>query len=198
MIRFRVRGLVGRATARLTFSYSSTSGINSLCRGMDVRGDCLIVPESLLRSDCPAWHISGTRASSDASSACRSYIGGLALIEMVEARAVKSAPLCMDETAVLRHTPMHPVPLPAAAWNKVGLDFIGPMDAAHAQRYAVVLAADFSEVGRRWTSLGAKLSRVYIISRGLGVTRSIPPGNCCPTTARTASTFAEITCRVWV
>lgn len=35
-----------------------------------------------------------------------------------------------DKTAATHNAPLHPVPLPVAAWEKVGIDIVGPFDTA--------------------------------------------------------------------
>ena len=59
---------------------------------------------------------------------------------------VKNCEVCSanDKIARARSTPLQPVSLPAAAWDKIGIDFIGPMEAPRSQRYAVVLVDYFS------------------------------------------------------
>lgn len=66
--------------------------------------------------------------------------------------AVKNCEVCsaLDKTARTRSTPLQPVPLPAAAWDKVGLDFIGPMEAPRQHRFAVVLVDYYS----KWVEVG--------------------------------------------
>ena len=66
--------------------------------------------------------------------------------------AVKSCGVCadVDKSARTRSAPLHPVPLPGAAWEKVGVDFIGPMEARRQHRYAVVLVDYFS----KWIEVG--------------------------------------------
>ena len=61
--------------------------------------------------------------------------------------AIKMCGICasVDKTATPRQAPLHPVPLPEAARDKVGQDFIGPMEAPRNQRYAVVLVDYFSK-----------------------------------------------------
>ncbi|XP_043207010.1 uncharacterized protein K02A2.6-like isoform X1 [Amphibalanus amphitrite] len=60
---------------------------------------------------------------------------------------IKECPACIvaDKTAKTRFAPLSPVPLPAAAWDKVGLDFIGPMTGPPNQRYAIVLVDYYSK-----------------------------------------------------
>ena len=66
-------------------------------------------------------------------------------------RAVKSCEVCaaLDKMASAFSTPLQPVLLPESAWDKVGLDFIGRMQAPGQQRYALVLI----ESGRKWVSV---------------------------------------------
>ena len=51
--------------------------------------------------------------------------------KMEEECAVKSCEVCtaLDKMARACSSPLQPVPLPEAAWDNVGLDFIGPMQA---------------------------------------------------------------------
>ena len=65
---------------------------------------------------------------------------------------VKNCEVCSanDKTVRARSTPLQPVSLPAAAWDKIGIDFIGPMEAPRSQRYAVVLVDYFS----KWVEVG--------------------------------------------
>ena len=66
-------------------------------------------------------------------------------------RAMKSCEVCaaLDKMASAFSTPLQPVLLPESSWDKVGLDFIGRMQAPGQQRYAVVLI----ESGWKWVSV---------------------------------------------
>ncbi|XP_043211322.1 uncharacterized protein K02A2.6-like [Amphibalanus amphitrite] len=66
--------------------------------------------------------------------------------------AVRNCDVCadVDKSARTRSAPLHPVPLPGAAWEKVGVDFIGPMEARRQHQYAVVLVDYFS----KWIEVG--------------------------------------------
>ncbi|XP_037086818.1 uncharacterized protein K02A2.6-like [Pollicipes pollicipes] len=66
--------------------------------------------------------------------------------------AVTNCEVCaaLDKSANTRSTPLQPVPLPETAWDKVGLDFIGPMEAPRQQRFAVVLIDYYS----KWIEVG--------------------------------------------
>ena len=66
-------------------------------------------------------------------------------------RAMKSCEVCaaLDKMASAFSTPLQPVLLPESAWDKVGLDFIGRMQAPGQQCYAVVPI----ESGWKWVSV---------------------------------------------
>lgn len=51
-----------------------------------------------------------------------------------------------DKTAVTHNAPLQPVPLPVAAWEKVGIDIVGPFDTApRDSRFAVTLVDYYSK-----------------------------------------------------
>ena len=50
-----------------------------------------------------------------------------------------------DKSAKPRRAPLMPVPLPDAAWDKLGIDFIGPLQGPLHQRYAVVMIDYYSK-----------------------------------------------------
>jgi len=54
--------------------------------------------------------------------------------------AIKSCNTCQmhDKTAVTRDPPLQPVPLPNAAWEKLAIDIVGPLDKGQMDcRYAI-------------------------------------------------------------
>ncbi|XP_043209897.1 uncharacterized protein K02A2.6-like [Amphibalanus amphitrite] len=66
---------------------------------------------------------------------------------------VRACEVCAssDKTATPRNAPLHPVPLPEGPWEKVGIDFIGPMEGGgQRQRFAIVLVDYFS----KWPEVG--------------------------------------------
>lgn len=51
-----------------------------------------------------------------------------------------------EKSAVTHNAPLHPVPLPVAAWEKVGIDIVGPFDTASRHcRFAVMLVDYYSK-----------------------------------------------------
>ncbi|XP_043200186.1 uncharacterized protein K02A2.6-like [Amphibalanus amphitrite] len=65
---------------------------------------------------------------------------------MVES-AVKTCDMCMtsDKSAKPRKAPLCPVPFPDRPWDKLGIDFIGPMQGPAQQQYAIVLVDYYSK-----------------------------------------------------
>ena len=122
----------------------------SVCRGMVLRGERLIVPQSLRSRVLDLAH-EGHQGIVRCKQRLRQLYWWPGMDRDVEA-AVKMCSICasVDKTAVPRQAPLHPVPLPDQAWDKVGLDFIGPMEAPRNQRYAVVLVDYFS----KWVEVG--------------------------------------------
>ncbi|XP_043247112.1 uncharacterized protein K02A2.6-like [Amphibalanus amphitrite] len=61
--------------------------------------------------------------------------------------AVKNCPTCSvaDKSTKTSRTPLIPVSLPTAPWDKVGVDFIGPMQGPANQRYGIVLTDYYSK-----------------------------------------------------
>lgn len=49
-----------------------------------------------------------------------------------------------DKSAVTHNAPLHPIPLPVAAWEKVGIDIVGPFAPKHC-RFAVTLVDFYSK-----------------------------------------------------
>lgn len=122
----------------------------TVCRDMILRGERLIVPESLRSRVLELAH-EGHQGIVRCKQRLRQLYWWPGMDHDAEA-AVKMCSICasVDKTALPRQTPLHPVPLPAAPWDKVGLDFIGPMEAPRGQRYALVLVDYFS----KWLEVG--------------------------------------------
>ncbi|KAL7879761.1 hypothetical protein SRHO_G00020150 [Serrasalmus rhombeus] len=62
--------------------------------------------------------------------------------------AIKTCTTCLqhDKTAITHTAPLHPVPIPTAAWEKVAIDIVGPFHhAVHDCRYAVTLIDYYSK-----------------------------------------------------
>uniref|UniRef100_A0AAR2KIN6 Gypsy retrotransposon integrase-like protein 1 n=1 Tax=Pygocentrus nattereri TaxID=42514 RepID=A0AAR2KIN6_PYGNA len=62
--------------------------------------------------------------------------------------AIKTCTTCLqhDKTAITHTAPLHPVPIPKAAWEKVAIDIVGPFHhAVHDCRYAMTLIDYYSK-----------------------------------------------------
>ncbi|KAL7856478.1 hypothetical protein SRHO_G00153770 [Serrasalmus rhombeus] len=62
--------------------------------------------------------------------------------------AIKTCTTCLqhDKTAITHTAPLHPVPIPTAAWEKVAIDIVGPFHhAVHDCRYAVTFIDYYSK-----------------------------------------------------
>ena len=91
----------------------------SVCRGMAMRGERLIVPESLRSRVLNLAH-EGHHGIVRCKQRLRQLYWWPGMDRDAEA-AEKTCSICasVDKTAVPRQAPLHPVPLPAAAWDKV-------------------------------------------------------------------------------
>ena len=113
--------------------------------GLVLRGERIVVP-AVLRSRLLTLAHESHQGIVRTKQRLRALFWWPAMDAAVEA-AVKDCPACVaaDKTVKTRFAPLNPVPLPAAAWDKVGLDFIGPMPGPQSQRYAIVLVDYYSK-----------------------------------------------------
>ena len=119
--------------------------------GVVVRGERLLVPVSLRHRLLAAAH-EGHQGMVRTKQRIRQHFWWPGLDAAVE-ELVKNCDVCAssDKTAGPRKAPLHPVPLPDGPWEKVGIDFIGPMEGGgQRQRFAIVLVDYFS----KWPEVG--------------------------------------------
>ena len=114
----------------------------SLMNGHIFKGERVVVPESLRSRLVALAHEShpGIIRTKQRLRAVYWWPG----LDVAVENAVKECDACAasDKTAKPRRVPLEPVPLPDAAWDKLGIDFIGPMQGPLQQRYAVVMVYD--------------------------------------------------------
>lgn len=57
---------------------------------------------------------------------------------------IKACATCRqnNKSVVIHHAPLHPVPLPAAAWEKVSIDIVGPFQTAPRDFRLVITLVD--------------------------------------------------------
>ena len=136
-------------TAELQPYYSCREEL-SLVGDLVVRGQRVVVPETL-RSKMVALAHEAHQGIVRSKQRARDVNWWPKMDADIE-EAVRSCEVCAesDKTARTRSTPLQPVPLPEAAWDKVGIDFIGPMEAPRQQKYAVVLNDYYS----KWIEVG--------------------------------------------
>ena len=115
-----------------------------------VRGQRVIVPAAL-RSKMVALAHEGHQGIVRSKQRARDIYWWPKMDVDIE-KVVRSCQVCadLDKSARTRSTPLHPVPPPETAWEKVGVDFIGPMEAPRQHRYAVVLIDYYS----KWIEVG--------------------------------------------
>ena len=116
-----------------------------------VRGERLLVPASLRPRLLAAAH-EGHQGMVRSKQRIRQHFWWPGLDAEVE-EMVRSCEVCStsDKTAAPRKSPLHPVPLPDGPWEKVGIDFIGPMEGGgQRQRFAIVLVDYYS----KWPEVG--------------------------------------------
>lgn len=114
--------------------------------GVLVRGDRLLVPASLRPRLLAAAH-EGHQGMVRTKQRIRQHFWWPGMDTAVE-ELVKSCEACAssDKTAVPRKAPLQPVRLPDGPWEKVGIDFIGPMEGGgQHRRFAIVLVDYFSK-----------------------------------------------------
>ena len=117
----------------------------SMSKGLTYRGERIIVPSSL-RSRVLALAHDTHPGIVRTKQRLRALFWWPGMDAEVEA-AIRDCPVCAasDKTAKTHRTPLIPVPLPDAAWDKIGLDFIGPLAGPSNQRYGIVLTDYFSK-----------------------------------------------------
>ncbi|XP_043192429.1 uncharacterized protein K02A2.6-like isoform X3 [Amphibalanus amphitrite] len=116
-----------------------------------VRGERLLVPTSLRQRLLAAAH-EGHQGIVLTKQRIKQHFWWPGLDAAVE-EMVRACEVCAssDKTATPRNAPLHPVPLPEGPWEKVGIDFIGPMEGGgQRQRFAIVLVDYFS----KWPEVG--------------------------------------------
>ena len=117
----------------------------SIEKGMVFRGERIVVPSSLRTRVIAVAHEShpGIVRTKQRLRAIFWWPGMDSEVE----EAIRSCPTCSvaDKSAKTCRTPLIPVPLPAAAWDKVAVDFIGPMQGPASQRYGIVLTDYYSK-----------------------------------------------------
>ena len=113
--------------------------------GLIFKGERVVVPENLRSRMVTLAHEShqGIIRTKQRLRAVYWWPGLDAAVET----AVKECDACAlsDKTAQPRRAPLMPVPLPDAAWDKLGIDFIGPMQGPLQQRYAIVMVDYYSK-----------------------------------------------------
>ena len=130
------------ATLKPYFRYRQELSIE---KGMVFRGERIVVPSSLRTRVIAAAHESHP-GMVRTKQRLRAVFWWPGIDSEVEA-AVRSCPACSvaDKSVKTFRTPFIPVPLPAAPWHKVGVDFIGPMQGPASQRYGIVLTDYYSK-----------------------------------------------------
>ena len=117
----------------------------SLMNGLIFKGERVVVPESLRSRLVALAHEShpGIIRTKQRLRAVYWWPG----LDVAVENAVNECDACAasDKTAKPRRAPLEPVPLPDAAWDKLGIDFIGPMQGPLQQRYAVVMVDYYSK-----------------------------------------------------
>ena len=116
-----------------------------------VRGERLLVP-AILRPRLLAAAHEGHQGMVRTKQRMRQHFWWPGLDTAVE-ELVKTCEVCAssDKTAAPRKAPLHPVPLPDGPWEKLGIDFIGPMEGGgQRQRFAIVLVDYYS----KWPEVG--------------------------------------------
>ena len=119
--------------------------------GVVVRGERLLVPGSLRPRLLAVAH-QGHQGMVRTKQRIRQHFWWPGQDAAVE-ELVKACEVCAssDKTAAPRKAPLHPVPLPDGPWEKVGIDFIGPMEGGgQRQRFAIVLVDYYS----KWPEVG--------------------------------------------
>ena len=113
--------------------------------GLVFRGDRIVVPSSL-RAQVTASAHSTHPGIVRTKQRLRAIFWWPGMDRQVE-EAVRGCPTCsaVDKTSKTYRTPLIPVPLPSAPWEKVGVDFIGPMPGPVSQRYGIVLVDYYSK-----------------------------------------------------
>ena len=117
----------------------------SLMNGLVFKGERVVVPEGLRSRLVTLAHEShqGIIRTKQRLRAVYWWPGLDAAVE----DAVRGCDACAvsDKSAKPRRAPLMPVPLPDAAWDKLGIDFIGPLQGPLHQRYAVVMIDYYSK-----------------------------------------------------
>ena len=122
----------------------------SIEKGMVFRGERIVVPSSLRTRVMTVTRTAVAHESHPGivrtKQRLRAVFWWPGMDRAVEA-TVRSCPTCSaaDKSAKTSRTPLIPVPLPAAPWHKVGVDFIGPMQGPASQRYGIVLTDYYSK-----------------------------------------------------
>ena len=118
--------------------------------GLVFRGDRIIVPSSL-RAHVTASAHSSHPGIVRTKQRLRAIFWWPGMDRQVE-EAIKNCPTCsdVDKTTKTCRPPLIPVALPPAPWEKVGIDFVGPMPGPVSQRYAIVLTDYYS----KWPEVG--------------------------------------------
>ena len=116
-----------------------------LLDGLVLRGGRIVVPARLQERLVTHAH-DGHQGMVRTKQRLRSTYWWPGLDAMVES-VVKTCDICMtsDKSAKTRKAPLCPVPFPEAPWDKLGIDFIGPMQGPAQQRYAIVLVDYYSK-----------------------------------------------------
>ena len=116
-----------------------------LLDGLVMRGGRIVVPSNLQGRLVELAH-EGHQGIVRTKQRLRALYWWSGMDAMVES-AVKSCDLCMstDKSVKTRKAPLCPVPFPDAPWDKLGVDFIGPMRGPEQQRYAIVLVDYYSK-----------------------------------------------------
>ena len=117
----------------------------SLMGGLIFKGERVVIPECLRARLVSLAHEShpGIIRTKQRLRAVYWWPGLDAAVET----AVKECDACAlsDKTVKSRRAPLMPVPFPDAAWDKLGIDFIGPMQGPLHQRYAIVMVDYYSK-----------------------------------------------------